>query len=61
MKKIITIAAILISITYTVNAQPGGGGGGFEDDPEDLPLDGGIILLATAGVAYGLKKFKQTN
>lgn len=60
MKKIIAIAAILVSVTLTVNAQPGGGGtGGFDDEPQDVPVDGGIVLLAAAGAAYGYKKLKK--
>lgn len=58
MKRIIAIAAILVSLTYAAQAQPGGGGG-FDDEPEDLPLDGGIALLAIAGAAYGFKKIKN--
>jgi hypothetical protein len=30
---------------------PGGGGGGY-----DVPLDGGLSLLAAAGIGYGVKK-----
>ena len=59
MKKIIAIAAILVSVTLTVNAQPGSTTGGFDDDPVDVPLDGGIILLAAVGAAYGFKKLKK--
>ena len=56
MKKIIAITAILVSITISVNAQPGSTTGGFDDEPVDVPVDGGIILLAAASVAYGHKK-----
>ena len=56
MKKIIAIAAILVSITFAANAQPGSTTGGFDDEPVDVPVDGGIILLAAAGIAYGYKK-----
>ena len=59
MKKIIAILAILVSVTLTVNAQPGSTGGGFDDEPQDVPVDGGIILLAAAGAAYGYKKLKK--
>ena len=59
MKKIITITAILVSVTLTVNAQPGSTGGGFDDEPQDVPVDGGIILLAATGAAYGYKKLKK--
>ncbi len=58
MKKIIAIAAILISITYAANAQPGSTGG-FGDEPEDVPLDGGIILMAAASVAFGYRQFRK--
>jgi hypothetical protein len=57
-KKIIAIAAILVSINLTANAQPGSTGG-FDDEPQDVPVDGGIILLAAAGAAYGFKKIKK--
>jgi hypothetical protein len=56
MKKIIAIAAILTSITFSANAQPGSTTGGFNDEPEDVPVDGGILLLAAAGVTFGFKK-----
>ena len=56
MKKIIAIATILVSITFAANAQPGSTTGGFDDEPVDVPVDGGIILLAAAGIAYGYKK-----
>ena len=59
MKKIIALAAILVSITFLANAQPGSTTGGFDDEPVDVPLDGGIILLAAVGAAYGYKKLKK--
>ena len=59
MKKIIAIATILIGINYTTNAQPGSTTGGFDDEPVDVPVDGGIILLAAAGAAFGYKKLKK--
>jgi hypothetical protein len=60
MKKIIAIAAILVSISFAANAQPGSTGG-FDDEPEDVPVDGGISLLAIAGAAYGYKKIIKTK
>ena len=59
MKKIIAIATILISINYAANAQPGSTTGGFDDEPVDVPVDGGIILLAAAGAAFGYNKLKK--
>ena len=58
MKKIIAIALIMVSVSFGANAQPGSTGG-FDDEPEDVPLDGGIILLAAAGATYGFKKLKK--
>ena len=59
MKKIIAIATILIGINYAANAQPGSTTGGFDDEPVDVPVDGGIILLAAAGAAFGYQKLKK--
>jgi hypothetical protein len=59
MKKIIAIVAILVSITYTANAQPGSTTGGFDDEPVDVPVDGGMMLLAAAGVAYGFRQVRK--
>jgi hypothetical protein len=56
MKKIIAIATILVSINFAANAQPGSNDGFDDEKPQDVPVDGGIILLAAAGVAYGCKK-----
>ncbi len=36
------------------NAQPG-----FGDDVNDVPIDGGLSLLAVAGIGYGAKKIQQ--
>ena len=59
--KILIAVAIIISLTFAANAQPGSGStaGGFDDEPQDVPLDGGISLLAIAGAAYGYKKLKK--
>jgi hypothetical protein len=59
MKKIIAIATILVSINFAANAQPGSTTGGFDDEPVDVPVDGGIIMLAAAGVAYGYRQFRK--
>ena len=59
MKKIIAIATILVSITFAAKAQPGSTTGGFDDEPVDVPVDGGIIMLAAAGAAYGFRKFRK--
>ncbi len=56
--KILIAVAITISLTFAANAQPGSTTGGFDDEPQDVPVDGGISLLAIAGAAYGYKKLK---
>jgi len=55
--KILIAVAITVSLTLAANAQPGSTGG-FDDEPQDVPVDGGISLLAIAGAAYGYKKLK---
>jgi hypothetical protein len=44
-------------------AQPGSttttSGDPFGDEPVDVPMDGGIALLAIAGAAYGFKRLKN--
>lgn len=37
-----------------VNAQPV-----FDDDVNDIPIDGGLSLLVAAGVGYGVKKINK--
>ena len=51
MKKIKLLTLLLIAMVGTAFAQPG-----FEDDVDDVPLDGGISILAGAAILYGVKK-----
>ena len=41
-----------------ISAQPS-----FPDDPQQIPVDGGLALLTAAGAGYALKNFrdKQKN
>lgn len=62
--KTIMAVAIVVAVSFAANAQPGSTGstgstGGFDDEPQDVPVDGGIIMLAAAGVAYGYRQFKK--
>jgi len=59
ISKLIMAVAIVVAVNFAAKAQPGSTGGGFEDEPQDVPLDGGISLLAIAGAAYGYKKLKK--
>ena len=60
ISKLIMAVAIVVAVSFAANAQPGSGStaGGFDDEPQDVPVDGGIGLLAIAGAAYGYKKLK---
>ena len=66
MKNILKITMIMATITafsFAAKAQPGAGGFDQENDTApaqepDVPVDGGVILLAAAGAAYGYKKMK---
>ena len=44
---------VAICLPSLVNAQPV-----FDDDVNDVPVDGGLSLLIAAGVGYGVKKIK---
>jgi hypothetical protein len=59
MKKvIIALSFLFLNYSSPLWAQ----GPGFEDDTEDtVPLDGGLSLLAAAGVGYGIKKLKDAK
>ncbi|MFA9213510.1 MAG: PID-CTERM protein-sorting domain-containing protein [Candidatus Methylacidiphilales bacterium] len=62
LSKLIMAIAIVVAVSFAANAQPGGStGGGFDDEPQDVPVDGGISILAIAGAAYGCKKLKSKN
>ena len=58
MKKFIKIQilsiGLLLASSISLYAQPG-----FEDDVDDVPLDGGISLLIAAGAVYGAKKLRH--
>ncbi len=41
-----------------LHAQPAGPGG---DPDATVPIDGGLSFLAAAGVAYGVKKIKESR
>lgn len=51
MKKVLFYLIFSFTLTVSASAQPGDPG----SDP-DIPIDGGVSLLAAAGLAYGAKK-----
>mgnify|MGYP000395053928 CR=1 FL=1 len=52
-----TIAIAFLALPITLFAQ----GPGFDDDVDDVPIDGGVSLLVAAGVGYGAKKWKDAR
>jgi hypothetical protein len=52
---LMVVASISASILPFIAFAQGGPGG----DPDVLPIDGGISILAVAGVAYSVKKIKD--
>ena len=58
MKKISTIQIlallVILFLPTLLHAQPG-----FDDEVNDVPIDGGLSLLVAAGVGYGAKKLKE--
>ena len=47
---------VYLVIPEMISAQPS-----FPDDPEQIPIDGGLALLTAAGASYAINKFKNTR
>jgi hypothetical protein len=54
--KLYLVLIVLFVLPILVNAQPV-----FDDDVNDVPIDGGLSLLVAAGVGYGAKKIQQSK
>ncbi|MFZ4796251.1 MAG: hypothetical protein ACOYMA_02085 [Bacteroidia bacterium] len=52
---------LLLSVNKPTNAQPGSTTNSFDDEPQDVPLDGGIVILASVCITYGYYKFKNKD
>jgi len=48
------LLCILFILPTFLNAQPV-----FDDDVNDVPVDGGLSLLVAAGIGYGAKKMRD--
>ncbi len=68
-KSVLRTLAILffvLSVAF-VWAQPSGGGPGGGNGPcpappcNGVPIDGGIGILAAAGIAFGIKKLRENK
>jgi hypothetical protein len=58
MKKILLTISLLFACNMIVLAQDPPD---FDDDVNDVPVDGGASLLAATAVAYGLRKMYHKN
>jgi hypothetical protein len=47
---------VYLIIPEIITAQPS-----FPDDPEQIPIDGGIAILAAAGTGYAIKNLKDKH
>ena len=47
------LICIVIVLPDQISAQPS-----FPDDPDQIPIDGGLAILFAAGTGYALKKLK---
>lgn len=54
MKKVLLLIMFAILAFSNVQAQPG-----FDDEIEDTPVDGGVVVLLSMGVIYGVKRKKE--
>ena len=67
MKKLFLLLILVFLSFYSsslfgqVPPAPGDGGGGSTDPFAEIPIDGGVGWLAAAGVAYGVKKWRDTK
>ncbi|MDQ6755746.1 MAG: hypothetical protein M3004_02315 [Bacteroidota bacterium] len=50
----VVLMIVFICLPSLLHAQGGPGG-----DPDAVPVDGGLSILAAAGVAYSVKKIKE--
>ena len=51
---ILLIISVITVIPNVISAQPS-----FPDNPEQIPVDGGLALLTAAGAGYAIKKFSK--
>lgn len=60
-KKYILVTLFSVLMLGGLYAQPGHGGDGDDGGGFGAPIDGGLISLVIAGVAYGIKKSYKYN
>ena len=76
MKKILTVSLVVVAALCVSPMISYAGGPGFDDnvknwdddddrydddDSNEIPLDGGLSVLAVAGAAYGVKRVRDSR
>ena len=56
MKKLLATCILFLTSILPLLAQPG-----LPTNPDQAPIDGGLLLLLIGGGAYGIKKLKDRN
>jgi hypothetical protein len=54
--KALVIFALFLALPAITQAQPE-----FEEDLQDVPVDGGLSLLVAAGTLYGVRRLRRTK
>ena len=54
--KAVAFAAFALFATTNIMAQPG-----FNDNVQDVPLDGGLLALLIGAAAFGVKKLRDSK
>lgn len=50
---------LVLLLPLTILAQDPDNSDEWDEDPEEIPIDGGVSLLIAAGAGYGLKKIHE--
>lgn len=52
------INQLFVFLFFLLTSLPTFAQDGFDEFGEDVPVDGGLVLLIVAGIGYGVKKLK---
>ncbi len=55
--KTVLLTLFFLLVTLVISAQPPG----MPSAPDQAPIDGGLIAVASVGVAYAFKKLKKSK
>jgi hypothetical protein len=57
--RLLAIFAVVLLASFMFSLNAFAQSGGPVPDPQAVPIDGGVSLLAAAGIAYGAKKLHE--